>query len=200
MVCRWMLILVAAVTAGAGVAHAADFLPPDQAFRVRMTEEPGAVVFHFAVAEGYHLYRDRFRVTADDGQVTVGALQVPRGQVMHDPVIGRTVEIYQHEVAVRAAIRNAHDMFEITIEYQGCAEAGLCYPPTRRTFPVIAGALSAADGASHSGSSATVPPSTPAARLRASFTTDVFATASGAAVFSLGAIVWRAWRGGRRGA
>jgi len=125
MVCRWMLSLLAAVTVCAGMACAADFLPPDHAFRVRMTEEPGAVVFHFSVAQGYHLYRDRFRVTADDGQVTVGALQIPKGQVMHDPVIGRTVEIYQHEVAVRAAIRNAHDMFEITIEYQGCAEAGL---------------------------------------------------------------------------
>lgn len=62
------LALLAWIVGGvlARQAHAQEFLSPEQAFRVRMTEERGAVVLHFAIADGYRLYGDRFRVASDE--------------------------------------------------------------------------------------------------------------------------------------
>ncbi|WP_257829871.1 protein-disulfide reductase DsbD domain-containing protein [Burkholderia glumae] len=61
-----VIVAAALVFAGSALADAPGFLPPDQAFRVRMTEAPGAVILHFAIADGYRLYGDRFQVTSDD--------------------------------------------------------------------------------------------------------------------------------------
>ncbi|WP_272947763.1 protein-disulfide reductase DsbD N-terminal domain-containing protein [Burkholderia gladioli] len=121
-------------------AHAQEFLAPNQAFRVRMTEEPGVVVLHFAIADGYRLYGDRFRVTSDDGQAQLGAIQHRAGKVVPDPAAGRPVEVFEHAVTLRVPV-NAHDMFGLTVSYQGCAVNQICYPPMQRTFPVIAAAL-----------------------------------------------------------
>ncbi|KWF83456.1 disulfide bond formation protein DsbD [Burkholderia cepacia] len=121
-------------------AHAQQFLSPDQAFRVRMTEEPGAVVLHFAIADGYRLYSDRFRVVSDDGRARLGAIQRGAGKLVADPSVGHPVEVFEHEVKLRVPV-NGHDMFALTVTYQGCAINQICYPPMQRTFPVIAAAL-----------------------------------------------------------
>ncbi|WP_175971893.1 protein-disulfide reductase DsbD N-terminal domain-containing protein [Burkholderia sp. BCC0322] len=121
-------------------AHAQEFLSPDQAFRVRMTEERGAVVLHFAIADGYRLYGDRFRVVSDDGRARLGAIQRGAGSFVTDPSAGRSVEVFEHEVRLRVPV-NAHDMFGLIVIYQGCAINQICYAPMQRTFPVIAAAL-----------------------------------------------------------
>ncbi|MCA8383515.1 protein-disulfide reductase DsbD N-terminal domain-containing protein [Burkholderia cenocepacia] len=121
-------------------AHAQEFLSPEQAFRVRMTEERGAVVLHFAIADGYRLYGDRFRVASDDGRAHLGAIQHGAGEVVADPSAGRPVEVFEREVTLRVPV-NAREMFGLTVTYQGCAINQICYPPMQRTFPVIAAAL-----------------------------------------------------------
>ncbi|HDR9258879.1 MULTISPECIES: protein-disulfide reductase DsbD N-terminal domain-containing protein [Burkholderia] len=121
-------------------ARAQEFLSPEQAFRVRMTEERGAVVLHFAVADGYRLYGDRFRVASDDGRAHLGAIQHGAGKVVADPSSGRPVEVFEREVTLRVPV-NAREMFGLTVTYQGCAINQICYPPMQRTFPVIAAAL-----------------------------------------------------------
>ncbi|KML57026.1 thiol:disulfide interchange protein DsbD [Burkholderia cepacia] len=125
---------------GSHPAHAQQFLSPDQAFRVRMTEERGAVVLHFSIADGYRLYGDRFRVVSDDGRAHLGEIQRGAGKVVADPSAGHPVEVFEHEVRLRVPV-NAHDMFGLTVTYQGCAINQICYPPMQRTFPVIAAAL-----------------------------------------------------------
>ncbi|MDN7430786.1 protein-disulfide reductase DsbD N-terminal domain-containing protein [Burkholderia sp. AU45388] len=134
--------LLACIVSGvlARQAHAQQFLTPDQAFRVRMTEERGAVVLHFAIADGYRLYGDRFRVASDDGRAHLGAIQHGAGKVVADPSLGRSVEVFEREVTLRVPV-NARDMFGLTVTYQGCAINQICYPPMQRTFPVIAAAL-----------------------------------------------------------
>ncbi|MBN3815140.1 disulfide bond formation protein DsbD [Paraburkholderia sp. Se-20369] len=140
---HWIACASLACMLSAGLARPAqaqEFLSPDQAFRVRMTEEPGAVVLHFAIADGYRLYGERFRVTSDDGQAHLGAIQRGAGKVVPDPSAGHPVEVFEHAVRLRVPVK-AHGMFGLTVSYQGCAINQICYPPMQRTFPVIAAAL-----------------------------------------------------------
>ena len=44
----------------AGAARAADdFLDPDVAFKFSASEQPGEVVVHYKIADGYYMYRRR---------------------------------------------------------------------------------------------------------------------------------------------
>ncbi|UVS88563.1 disulfide bond formation protein DsbD (plasmid) [Burkholderia glumae] len=135
-----MIVATALVFAGSALADAPGFLPPDQAFRVRMTEVPGAVILHFAIADGYRLYGDRFQVTSDDALARLGAIQRGPGHMVPDAIAGHPVEVFEHAVTLRVPV-NASEMFELTVTYQGCAAGQICYPPMHRTFPVIAAAL-----------------------------------------------------------
>ncbi|USS44342.1 protein-disulfide reductase DsbD N-terminal domain-containing protein (plasmid) [Burkholderia glumae] len=134
------IVAAALVFAGSALADAPGFLPPDQAFRVRMTEAPGAVILHFAIADGYRLYGDRFQVTSDDALARLGAIQRGPGRMVPDAIAGHPVEVFEHAATLRVPV-NASEMFELTVMYQGCATNEICYPPMHRTFPVIAAAL-----------------------------------------------------------
>jgi thioredoxin:protein disulfide reductase len=126
----------------AGAARAADaaqprFLPPDQVFHLSVAAAgPKAVRLDWSIRDGYYLYRSRMKVTADTG-ATLGALQLPSGQIKVDPYFGRE-EIYRHEVAALLPIRRAAPGGEVSLQvtYQGCADAGLCYPPITKTIGV----------------------------------------------------------------
>ncbi len=113
-----------------------EFLPPDEAFRfsARM-ERPDAVTLEWIIAEGYYLYRDKFSVRSDSPLVTLGTPRLPRGERKTDEFFGET-EVY-HEIveATLPLARPAGERgtFELQVAYQGCAEAGLCYPVIRKS-------------------------------------------------------------------
>ncbi len=140
-------VLLGVVWLAGAPVHAQQFLSPDQAFRVRMTEEPGIVVLHFSIADGYRLYGERFAVSSDDPQARLGAIQRPAGRSVPDLAAGHPVEVYEHAATLRVPI-HAREMFALTVRYQGCAINEICYPPAQRTFPVIAAALFPQSGAS----------------------------------------------------
>lgn len=146
--CRFLCASLASILflAAAMPLHAQQYLPPDQAFRVRMTEEAGAVVLHFAIADGYRLYGERFQVTSDDGEARLGAIERARGRVVADPAASHPVEVFEHTVTLRVPV-HAREMFGLTVSWQGCAIDQICYPPMQHTFPVIAAALSGQPGA-----------------------------------------------------
>ena len=111
-----------------------EFLEPDQAFRYSAETRDGAVVARWEVADRYYLYRDRFRFAVRDGSgVTLGAPVFPAGKMKDDLTFGR-VEVYHHGVEVRVPLASgrAGDGFELEVGFQGCAEAGICYPPMVR--------------------------------------------------------------------
>ena len=108
------------------------FLAVDQAFALKVVPpaQPGAPLeLQWAIAPGYYLYRDRMAVTAQPAAAGA-ALDVvrPAGERKDDPGFG-TVDVYHDQVTfqVQAAGANALD-----VTWQGCAEAGLCYPPQTR--------------------------------------------------------------------
>ena len=110
-------------------AHAQqEFLPVDQAFRLSVSRDgDGQVRLNWDIREGYYLYRQQMKVETDPAG---GALQHkwPAGTPKTDETYGVS-EVYHDQVNV---LVKATDARALTIGWQGCAEAGLCYPPQTR--------------------------------------------------------------------
>jgi thiol:disulfide interchange protein len=117
-----------------------DFLPPDVAFRVAARIEGNVVKVRWVIADGYYLYRQKIEVRAESPDLLMSRPELPPGTVKTDPYLG-TQQVYTQQVeAVVPYSRidaGAHPM-QIKVTYQGCAEAGLCYPPiTKVVFPTV---------------------------------------------------------------
>jgi thiol:disulfide interchange protein DsbD len=108
-----------------------DFLRPDVAFRVFAHDEGNVLKVRWVIADGYYLYRQKIEVKAESPDLVVSAPQLPPGVVKTDPYLG-TQEIYTQQVEATVPYTRidagAHPI-QIKVTYQGCAEAGLCYPP-----------------------------------------------------------------------
>jgi thiol:disulfide interchange protein DsbD len=107
-----------------------DFLPPDVAFRVGARIDGSALRVRWVIADGYYLYRQKISVAAESPSLVVSGISLPRGTMKTDPYLG-TQEIYTQQIEGTVAYRRldygAHPL-EIKVTYQGCADAGLCYP------------------------------------------------------------------------
>ncbi len=128
-----------------------EFLPPDRAFRFdALPDGTDRVRLNWEIADGYYLYRARIRVKTPSTRAQLGAPQMPQGQIKTDEYFGRQ-EVYHHElVATVPVVRATGGAFELPLQvtYQGCADAGLCYPPITKdvTVNLSAGAASRAGG------------------------------------------------------
>ena len=126
------------------VLHAAkgggdQFLQPDQAFRFDATADgTDRVRLHWEIADGYYLYRARIKITTSSAYAQLGATQMPTGQIKNDEYFGKQ-EIYHHELSALVPVARAGSNplgLPLEVTYQGCAEAGLCYPPITKSVTV----------------------------------------------------------------
>ncbi|RXK80668.1 protein-disulfide reductase DsbD [Chlorobaculum sp. 24CR] len=148
---------------------AADFLDPEQAFvpRAELTAK-NAIAIHWKIAKSYKLYRDQIKVSASGGQASLGNPVFPEGILFTDPTTGEKQVIYHDELTVEVPVKQASAPFTVNVEYQGCSEDGLCYPPISTAFlvdPSKPGALAVAagaDGADTAGLSLALAPAAPA--------------------------------------
>jgi thioredoxin:protein disulfide reductase len=143
-----LLLLGAADNANArpwwmrGIAsNETDFLPPDVAFRVAASIDGNAIRVRWVIADGYYLYRQKIEVRAESPDLQLQAPRLPAGVTKTDQYLG-TQEIYTQQVEASVPFTRfdagAHPM-QIKVIYQGCAEAGLCYPPIVKViFPTAA--------------------------------------------------------------
>lgn len=118
-----------------------DFLPPDVAFRVGGSMEAGMAHVRFVIADGYYLYREKISIEAESPDLTLSAPQFPAGTMKTDAYFG-SQEIYTQQVDVKVPVSRrdggAHPI-QLKVTYQGCAEAGLCYPPMSKVLLPQAG-------------------------------------------------------------
>lgn len=115
-----------------------DFLPPDVAFRVAARLDGKVVKVRWVIADGYYLYRQKIEVKAESPDLVVSAPELPPGMTKTDPYLG-TQQVFTQQVEATVPYARldagAHPI-QIKVTYQGCAEAGLCYPPiTKVVFP-----------------------------------------------------------------
>lgn len=119
---------------GSAAGAADDFLAPEQAFRFEaraLDAQHVEVVFN--VADGYYLYRERFAFAAAPAEVKLGTPVFPPGKVKFDETFGKKLETHRGRVVIRLPVDTAPAAFTLTVTSQGCADAGLCYPPMRST-------------------------------------------------------------------
>ncbi len=121
-----LLLPVAAVRA----AGADELLEPDKAFRFSAQALDAATVeVRYAIADGYYLYRERFRFAAEPVSVTLGQPQFPKGQIHEDKFFGKQ-EIYRKEVRIRLPLEaDGAGRLKLLVTSQGCADLGVCYVP-----------------------------------------------------------------------
>ncbi len=113
-----------------------EFLPVEQAYRLDTALLDGTLVLRWEIADGYYLYRHQFRFNAEPGGEL--AAELPAGQRKVDDYFGE-VEVYYHDVEATLAGLPVQP-FTLAVTSQGCADAGLCYPPYTQQFRVDLGA------------------------------------------------------------
>lgn len=130
---RWLSVVLFLV---AGQAFAAeDLLDPRLAFQPTARALDGQTIeVRYEIAKGYYLYRSNFRFAAEPANVQLGQPAMPKGKVKDDETFGR-VEVYYRQVLIRLPVeRNSSGPLALTLTLtsQGCADAGVCYPPQKQ--------------------------------------------------------------------
>ena len=116
-----------------------EFLPPDEAFKVSaLATGPNTVEVTWQIAEGYYLYKKRMSFSTDTPSVQLGEASFPKGQIKNDEYFGEMEIFHQRVTASLPVSRTANGISKLalTVKYQGCAEAGLCYNPLTKVIEV----------------------------------------------------------------
>lgn len=116
-----------------------EFLQPDDAFRFNaFPDGSDHVKLIWQIADGYYLYRSRVKAATTSDKAQLGALEMPAGEFKTDEYFGKQ-EIYHHELVVGVPVARASAAalaVPLKVTYQGCAHAGLCYPPITKEITV----------------------------------------------------------------
>jgi len=115
------------------------FLPAEQAFNFYTSlPEPGALKLHWTIAPGYYLYQDKFALHAEvNGKRVSFALQLPEATAHNDEFFG-DVMVYFDAVIAQVDLNSLGlaGEFTLSLQYQGCAEAGFCYTLQHQEIPL----------------------------------------------------------------
>ncbi|MAA63303.1 MAG: thiol:disulfide interchange protein [Alteromonadaceae bacterium] len=121
-----------------------EFLPVDEALPFASGLSEDGVSLSWNIAPEHYLYRGRISVKADDDRVTISEPVFSQpGHDKQDPYFGEVV-VFTEPVSADVSITLPEGMKEanLKVTYQGCADAGLCYPPQTRDVLYISNATS----------------------------------------------------------
>ena len=108
-----------------------NYLPPEDAFKYTVTADEQNVTVEWNATKGYYLYKKRLGLSAATAGVTLGESVYPKGEVHKDDYFGEQ-EVFRGVFKVSAPLKGAKagDTVALKLKWQGCADAGLCYPPS----------------------------------------------------------------------
>ena len=114
-----------------------EFLPVDQAFELQplVWKADGTLEVSWRITKEYYLYRDRLKFSAAAPHASkLGKPVLPASLPYEDEHFG-TTQVYRDKLVVQLPLaKDADGEVKVTVVYQGCADAGLCYPPQTRTL------------------------------------------------------------------
>ncbi len=119
-----------------GQGGSGDFLPVDEAYKLE-AEVPDAthVRLYWEIAEGYYLYQHSFKFALqEDGKPIATEPAFPESLQRTDEFFGEVHVFYDEADITLTAAHPFKPGAQITVTYQGCADAGLCYPPQKKYF------------------------------------------------------------------
>ncbi|HEC1650814.1 TPA: protein-disulfide reductase DsbD [Yersinia enterocolitica] len=111
------------------------FIPVDQAFAFDFRQQGDQLTLSWQINPDYYLYREQIKIVPQNA--TLGAFTLPEGKAHHDEFYGE-VAIFKQQLTLKIPITQAGDGASVSVTYQGCAEAGFCYPPETRVVPLAA--------------------------------------------------------------
>ncbi|CNC52610.1 thiol:disulfide interchange protein [Yersinia frederiksenii] len=119
------------------------FIPVDQAFAFDFRQQGDQLTLSWQIHPDYYLYRQQIKIVPQNA--SLGTFTLPEGIAHHDEFYGE-VAIFKQQLTLKIPITQAGEQASVSVTYQGCAEAGFCYPPETRVVPlsaVIAGSSAA---------------------------------------------------------
>ncbi|KKL01030.1 protein-disulfide reductase DsbD [Rheinheimera mesophila] len=119
----------------AALQQGSEFLPVEQAFVMDFRQQENKLQVSFTIADGYYLYKDKFKFAGVD--TAFSHPQYPKGVMITDEYFGES-EVYFHQVVLDIPLSQIGKEALLKLRYQGCAEAGLCYPVQTLEIPLIA--------------------------------------------------------------
>ncbi|CAM4166573.1 protein-disulfide reductase DsbD [Citrobacter portucalensis] len=146
-----LILLLCSTSTFAGLFDApgrSQFVPADRAFVFDFQQNQHDLNLTWQVKDGYYLYRKQISITPS--QADIAEVKLPPGVWHEDEFYGKS-EIYRKQLTVPITVNQAKSGATLTITYQGCADAGFCYPPETKTVPlseVSAGSAAASAPAS----------------------------------------------------
>ncbi|WP_437890444.1 protein-disulfide reductase DsbD [Phytobacter sp. V91] len=131
-----LILLLCSTPALAGLFDApgrSDFVPADRAFMFDFQQQQSDFSLNWQIKEGYYLYRQQIKLTP--AQASLAPLQLPAGESHEDEFFGKS-EIYRQRLNLPVSLEQAAKGATLTVTYQGCADAGFCYPPETKVVPL----------------------------------------------------------------
>jgi thiol:disulfide interchange protein DsbD len=141
-----LILLLCSTSAFAGLFDTpgrSNFVPADQAFAFDFQQSQHEVNLTWQIKEGYYLYRKQIKLSAADAAFLEPAL--PSGEWHDDEFYGKS-EIYRQRLTVPVTLTRAAKGATLTVTWQGCADAGFCYPPETKVVPLSAALALSSDG------------------------------------------------------
>ncbi|UOA08820.1 protein-disulfide reductase DsbD [Methylobacter sp. S3L5C] len=127
------------LTHSAVVVAEQELLPPDQAFKISVKAiTTDQLEISWDIAEGYYLYRDKIQFTSKTEQIRIVPPIFPAGKTKHDENFGDVVIYRNHlQIPVSLVVANQTPSIKLLVQYQGCADRGICYPPQKKIIDII---------------------------------------------------------------
>ncbi len=132
-----ILLLLALVSAP--VFAAPEFLPPEKAFRVEATwlENSNEIEIEFLPTKGYYIYQEslKFQAGSQAGKLSSIKPSLPLGIEKFDETFQKKLQVYKQPFMVLLGAKpQIGSPMHVEVTLQGCADAGICYPPMTLPF------------------------------------------------------------------
>lgn len=110
-----------------------ELLDAEDAFKFsHQINSAGQLELSWNIAHDYHLYQDKFKVSVLNGDASIGELQLPKAELIDDPLFGKTM-VYHGLITGHLPFNTLTSSATIQLEFQGCStSAGVCYPPIKK--------------------------------------------------------------------
>ncbi|HEB9104708.1 TPA: protein-disulfide reductase DsbD [Klebsiella aerogenes] len=154
-----LILLLCSASASAGLFDASgrsNFVPADRAFAFDFQQNQHDLNLSWHIKDGYYLYRKQITLTTKDAAIVDPSL--PPGEWHEDEFYGKS-EIYRQRLMLPITLTQAGKAATLTVTYQGCADAGFCYPPETKVVPLSAVLADSDKAQADQPSSATLPAS-----------------------------------------
>ncbi|BFM14153.1 hypothetical protein R50073_03360 [Maricurvus nonylphenolicus] len=113
------------------------FLPVEEAYQLSPFVTDTGVQLSWHIAEGYYLYSHNLTVKLiSDNQTTPLTVELPPGQIRYDDYYEKELSVHYQQLQLDIPIDTTSDTFSLQVNSQGCADAGLCYPPQTQNISV----------------------------------------------------------------